>query len=1068
MTPKDFPQEYKAVRWLGEGSVGDVWLAEHIETGGHCAIKILHTEGDNKGSAERSFNREVRAMAKLSHPSVIEVYDFGRTTQGSPYVAIENVPGHSLGSYVKGSWTWPQLWGVIDGILSGLNHAHSRELIHRDLKPNNILVTPMVAGLGAIKIVDFGIALTTDDASRVGRRIEGTPAYIAPEAAQGQIASIGPWTDLYSFGVILYEILTGRLPFYGRNLLNHHQHTPPPELKIRSEVDAPAGLLPIVTKLLNKFPSERYLNVTALRKDLEQLPIADRIEPLLPIEEDEDSYLDFSMDGSIDFSMDEPLEHLGSGGEVLQPMSSMVGVGLFHLRPPPLVGRKSSQEELEIAAQEVLEKHSPRVVLIEGEAGLGKSRLVDWLRARIEEWGLMQVCIVRSEPQRSGGGLRQAILRMLGAPQATTQQADLVLQARFKSEAAIQNARSALWPESDTSLSEQERGLDLESRPRVAVQLLCDLAQGQPLMFWADDAHWSPEGRILRIFNLLSAEQGQAFLLIATLRPTQRRTVRSMRRALLGQGGRLISLQPVPIQTLATSLSALVKLPDGLVELACAHSHGNPLIAVEAVRGYLRDQGIASEPLDPSDVLRQKIEQASEGDLGGELKSMLVRSTLLGRSFTLKTLSALCEVGGDPQAPKLTGDLDLLQLLVDRGLHAGLLKEQRQRFTYAHDLIRTELKNLAPQLENWGDLNLKTAELRMKRAESDNTGVELEMVARNYWAGGLKNLALETGLESLKRLVQSGLMGHATSVTRRLLNWDDRLKLLSDFDRGELCLMGGEAATHAGHHAEAEGFITSALELAKREKLFDLGAKGNVQMGLSFLQADRPDKAGYYFEEAQELIGFCQFKETLSVVYFGLGQWALSREDEIEAIEHFEESLSHALDHPDLLTYQLAARVSLAKITRSQGLIDRAEKAFNKIYQDALDAQLEVHSLEARLGLGLCAWRRSDPDTALPYFAEVRKSARGNLFYVEFFAAIGEAWAYALQQNWDKAQMALIQAETLRIDVPHRERELDELRQAMRDYALHCKRLDLISQIDRLSDLSYSGSTTFLTEPGRR
>ncbi len=1067
MTPKDFPQEYTAIRWLGEGSVGDVWLAQHKESGGHCAIKILHTQGDSKGSAERSFNREVRAMAKLSHPSVIEVYDFGRTEQGSPYVAIENVPGHSLGSYVKGGWSWSQLWGVIDGILAGLNHAHSRELIHRDLKPNNILVTPMVSGLGAIKIVDFGIALTTLDANKVSRRIEGTPAYIAPEAAQGQISAIGPWTDLYSFGVILYEILTGRLPFYGRNLLNHHQHTPPPEIRIRSNVEAPSGLLPIVTKLLEKFPSARYLNVASLRRDLDLLTLPERMEPLLPIEDDDESYMDFSMDGSIDFSMDEPLEGMSHEAELLQPMSSSVGIGLFHLRPPPLVGRKTSQEEIETAAQKVLDGQGSQVVLIEGEAGLGKSRLVDWLRTRVEEWGLMQVCTVRSEPQRSGGGLKQAILRLMGAPQATIQQADRVLNARLKTSESIQNARSALWPESDPNLSETERGLDLESRPRVAVQLLLDLADGRPLMFWADDAHWSPEGRVLRLLNLLASQQNQPFLLVATLRPTQRRTVRSMRRALLNQGGRLISLEPVPVQTLTTSLSALVKLPDGLVELACAHSHGNPLIAVEAVRGYLRDQGIANEPRDPSDVLRQKIDQASEGELGPEMKSMLIRSTLLGRSFTLKTLSALCEVGGDSLAPLLHGGQELLQQLIDRALHSGLLKEQRQRFTYTHDLIRTELKNLAPSLGNWAALNLKTAELRLKRAEGDSTGVELEMVARNYWAGDLKPLALETGMESLKRLVQSGLMGHATSVTRRLLSWNDHLGALAPSERGELCLMGGESATHAGHHAEAEGFIELALTLAKAEDLYDLGAKGTAQMGLSFLQADRLDKAGHYFEEAQTFLPSCTDQETLSVVFFGLGQWALAREEESEAIEYFEESLGHAQEDDQLLTYQLAARVALAKITRAQGLIERAEKAFSKIYEDALDGQLEVHSLEARLGLGLCAWRRGDPDTALPYFSEVRKSARGNLFYVEFFAAIGEAWAYALQQNWDKAQMALIQAETLRIDVPHRERELDDLRQAMRDYAFHCKRLDLISQIDRLSDLSFSGSTTFLTEPRR-
>jgi serine/threonine protein kinase/tetratricopeptide (TPR) repeat protein len=1067
MTPRDFPTEYLAVSWLGEGSVGDVWLAKHRETGGHCAVKILNTQGDTRGSAERSFNREVRAMARLNHPSIIEVYDFGRTPSGSPYVAVENVPGHSLSKYVKGSWTWPQLWGVIDGLLSGLNHAHAHELIHRDLKPNNVLVIPLVSGGGAIKIVDFGIALTTPDANKHGRRIEGTPAYIAPEAAQGEVASIGPWTDLYSLGVILYEILTGRLPFYGRNLLSHHQHTPPPELRVRSQVEAPPELLPIVSRLLCKLSSERYRSISELRRAIEHLPKPSHIEPLLPLDDSDDSYLDFSMDGSIDFSLDELHDVTQEESMKLMPMSSSVGVGLFHLRPPPLVGRKSSQEELESAAQAVLDGHGPQIVLIEGEAGLGKSRLVDWLRTRVEEWGLMMVCTVRSEPQRSGGGLRQAILRLMGAPQATDAQAERILKACFKSPAAIDNARSALWPQSDPHLSSLESGLDLEQRPRVAAQVLRDLAAGRPLMFWADDAHWSPEGRVLRLLSTLADQQSQPLLLIATLRPTQRRTVRSMRRALINQNARHILLEPVPLKTLTASLSALVKLPEGLVELACAHSQGNPLIAVEAVRGYLRDQGIAQEPQDPSEVLRQKINRAAAGEFGPELKSMLVRSTLLGRSFTLKTLAVLCEVRGDESAPGLSGDLDLLQLLIDRALQSGLLKEQRQRFTYAHDLIRAELKNLAPSLPNWAQLNLETAKLRMKRAEGDLTGVELEMVARNYWAGDLKTLALDTGLESIKRLVQSGLMGHATSVTRRLLGWDNELKSLRPHERGQLCLLGGEAATHAGHHAEAEGFIEEALALAKSNELFELGARGMTRMGLSCLQSDRLDKSSHYFEEAKLFLSDCQDLETLAVVYFGLGQWSLARDEQHEAIDYLEESLHYASQNIELLSHQLGARVALAKITRAQGHIEKSTRAFQRIYQDAVDAQLEVYSLEARLGLGLCAWRAQDPAVALPYFTEVRKSARGNLFYVEFFAAIGEAWAHALQKDWDKAQMALIQAESLRLDIPHREQELDDLRQAMRDYAFHCKRLDLISQIDRLSDLSMSGSTTFITSPRR-
>ena len=98
--PTDFPQDYRPQRWLGEGAVGDVWLAQHKKTGGYCAIKILEIQNDRKGSAQRSFNREVRAMARLSHPNLIEVFDFGKTPKGSLFVAIEYVPGQSLGQYI--------------------------------------------------------------------------------------------------------------------------------------------------------------------------------------------------------------------------------------------------------------------------------------------------------------------------------------------------------------------------------------------------------------------------------------------------------------------------------------------------------------------------------------------------------------------------------------------------------------------------------------------------------------------------------------------------------------------------------------------------------------------------------------------------------------------------------------------------------------------------------------------------------------------------------------------------------------------------------------------------------
>ena len=205
MHPADFPEGYTPHYELGVGSMGRVWLARTVPGGSHCAVKVLNLRKDRRGSAERSFNREVRAMARLDHPGIIQVHDFGRTEAGSPFVAMEYVSGSPLNPYMRAEWNWPRLWNLLDGLLGALGHAHSRELVHRDLKPGNIIVLPDRVGPGAIKLADFGIALAIVDANRSDRRIEGTPAYIAPEAASGDVAAVGPWTDLYSLGIMLFE-----------------------------------------------------------------------------------------------------------------------------------------------------------------------------------------------------------------------------------------------------------------------------------------------------------------------------------------------------------------------------------------------------------------------------------------------------------------------------------------------------------------------------------------------------------------------------------------------------------------------------------------------------------------------------------------------------------------------------------------------------------------------------------------------------------------------------------------------------------------------------------------------
>ena len=151
--------------------------------------------------------------------------------------------------------------------------------------------------------------------------------------------------------------------------------------------------------------------------------------------------------------------------------------------------------------------------------------------------------------------------------------------------------------------------------------------------------------------------------------------------------------------------------------------------------------------------------------------------------------------------------------------------------------------------------------------------------------------------------------------------------------------------------------------------------------------------------------------------------------------------------------------LALARIARQREQLERAEQAFERIQGDALDAGLEVLTLETKLELGLCAWRREDTQGALQAFSEVRKAARGNLFFLEFYAALGEAWAYVTTQEWDRAQISLFQAESLRADVRYRNEELEQLRLSIKAWARHYQRLDLLSQLERLSDLSLNRTT---------
>ena len=261
---------YALVRALGSGGMAKVYLAHDEVLGRDVALKMLRgAYAEDEEFVER-FKREAQAAARLSHPNIVAVYDRGRSEDGSYYIAMEYVPGGTLKERIvrDGALAPGVSAGVAEQIADALSAAHEEGVIHRDIKPQNALVTRS----GDVKVTDFGIARAAASPSVTATSVVlGTAAYMSPEQAQGK--TVGPASDLYSLGVVVYEMLTGALPFEAENpvavSLKHINEPAPSPREANPEV--PEALDAITLRLLAKNPEDRYPSAAALADDLARL-----------------------------------------------------------------------------------------------------------------------------------------------------------------------------------------------------------------------------------------------------------------------------------------------------------------------------------------------------------------------------------------------------------------------------------------------------------------------------------------------------------------------------------------------------------------------------------------------------------------------------------------------------------------------------------------------------------------------------------------------------------------------------------------------------------------------------
>ncbi|MEW6406556.1 MAG: protein kinase [Chloroflexota bacterium] len=265
-------------QFLARGGMAEVYLATHLTLERPVAVKVLHSYIESDPDLLARFHREAKVVAGLRHPNIVQVYDLD-TYEGHPYIVMEYLRGPSLSTYLKRlhekneKLSYEQIANLLGALASGIDYAHAQGVIHRDIKPANILLhnksrdfandSPITKSTEPI-ITDFGLVRIAHSSNQTkSGLVSGTPNYMSPEQARGD--KVDYRTDIYSLGVVLYELLAGRVPFEGDStmaVIYKHIHEPPPPIK-----DLPPGLHAVIDRALAKDPRDRYQSTRDMAAD---------------------------------------------------------------------------------------------------------------------------------------------------------------------------------------------------------------------------------------------------------------------------------------------------------------------------------------------------------------------------------------------------------------------------------------------------------------------------------------------------------------------------------------------------------------------------------------------------------------------------------------------------------------------------------------------------------------------------------------------------------------------------------------------------------------------------------
>lgn len=278
-----FAGRYQIHKQIGQGGMGRVYQAGDLKDRRLVALKVLHPHLMNDPASRELFECEAQATISLRHPNLLTVYTYGCAPDGLPYIAMELVEGEGLHAIISidGPMEFRRFLQVFLQTMQALHHAHCAGIIHRDVKPNNIMITKVNQLADLVKVVDFGVAkMNTGTDTLRGDEVFGSPYYMSPELCTG--GALDPRSDIYSLGCVMYEAISGMRPFDGPSPMNTMQLQVSQPPKPFSEVCPELGISPrieaIIRKMLEKNPKHRYQTIREAGHDLERLLVADELD----------------------------------------------------------------------------------------------------------------------------------------------------------------------------------------------------------------------------------------------------------------------------------------------------------------------------------------------------------------------------------------------------------------------------------------------------------------------------------------------------------------------------------------------------------------------------------------------------------------------------------------------------------------------------------------------------------------------------------------------------------------------------------------------------------------------